>query len=339
LRSKRFTRLLAAAIAVAAVPAAAASAASAATLTGAGSTLVAPLEAEWAAGFNAQSGNSVNYAAVGSGTGLKDISAGQVDFGASDAPLSANPVSCSGCSQMPWALSAVGISFHINGLKQLRLTGNVIAEIYLGQIKNWHDRRIQKLQKKGVHLPNLPISVFWRSDGSGTTYAFANYESDVSSSFRSRIGDGVSLQWPVGSGAKGNAGMTQAVQSTNGGIAYVEIAYLIANFPRAAAIQNRAGNYEVPNLSNIASAASSVSSLPSSNEVHIVNPPKRFTSAYPISSYTYVILKNGQHNNALAKQFVQYAVTTGQAFGPRLGFVPIPKFVRNRDLSTLNGVS
>lgn len=322
----------------AAVPAASASVASAATLTGAGSTLVAPLAFEWAAAFGSQTGNTVNYSSVGSGAGLKDISAGQVGFGASDAPLSANPVTCSGCSQMPWALSAVGISFHINGMKSLRLTGPVIAQIYLGQITNWHDHRIQKLQKKGVHLPNLPITVFHRSDGSGTTYAFANYESDVSSAFKSRIGDGVSLSWPVGPGAPGNSGMTAAVKSTNGGIAYIEVSYLIANFPRAAAIQNRAGNWEVPNLSNIESAASSVSSLPSNNEIHIVNPPKRYKSAYPISSYTYVILKNGQSTNGLAKQFVHYAITSGQALGPRLGFVPIPKFVRNADMSTLNNV-
>ena len=132
--------------------------------------------------------------------------------------------------------------------------------------------------------------------------------------------------------------MTAAVKSTNGGIAYIEVSYLIANFPRAAAIQNRAGNWEVPNLTNIENAASSVSSLPSSNEIHIVNPPKRYKTAYPISSYTYVILKDGQPNNALAKQFAQYAITSGQALGPRLGFVPIPKFVRSRDLSTLNQV-
>jgi phosphate transport system substrate-binding protein len=340
LNSKWLIRVLGVGLAATAVSGVTAAAASAsATITGAGSTLVAPLEEEWASAYEAQnSSTTVNYSAVGSGAGLKDIGQKLVDFGASDAPLSSSSTPCGGCVQMPWALSATGVGFHIGGLRKLRLTGPVLAEIYLGQIKNWDSPKIQKLQKKGVHLPNLGITVFWRSDGSGDTYAFTNYLSDVSGSFRGRVGNGTSVSFPVGNGAKGNAGMVSALQGTNGSIAYVAVSYLIANWPRAAGIKNAAGNYEVPNYSNIADAAQSVKRLPSSNEVHIVDPPRHYKTAYPISTYTYVIMRSGDAANGLVKSFVEYAISSGQSLGPRLGFVPIPGFVKNADTSSLNGL-
>jgi phosphate transport system substrate-binding protein len=340
LQTKWLVRALCAALTAAILPAATAGAAGAATLNGAGSTLVAPLEQEWAAGFDsANAGTTVNYQAIGSGKGLAEIGAGQVDFGASDAPLSASTTACTGCNQMPWALSATGVGFHVNSLKKLHLTGNVLAKIYLGQITNWNDPQIQHLQKKGVHMPSLPITVFFRSDGSGDTYAFADYLSSVSSAFSSQVGRGTKVTFPTGQGAAGNAGMVAALQSTNGGIAYVAVSYLAANWPRATAIKNAAGKYITPNYANIKNAAQSVSSLPSNNEIHLVNPPRRFKSAYVISTYTYVIAKNGQSNNALLKKFIQYAITTGQSFGPRLDFVPIPGFIQSADQSTLNSVN
>ena len=339
MQTKWLVRALGAAVTAATVCAGTATAAGAATLNGAGSTLVAPLEQEWAAGFDAaNSGTTVNYQAVGSGKGLAEIGAGQVDFGGSDAPLSASTTPCNGCSQMPWALTATGVGFHINGLRHLHLTGPVLAEIYLGQITRWNDHRIQKLQKKGVHLPSLPITVFFRSDGSGDTYAFADYLSSVSGTFKSQVGRGTKVSFPTGQGANGNAGMVAALQSTNGGIAYVAVSYLAANWPRAAAIKNAAGNYVTPNYTNIQSAAQSVSALGSNNEVHLVNPPSRYKNAYVISTYTYVIAKDGQPNNGLLKNFIKYAITTGQSFGPRLDFVPLPGFVVSDDESTLNNV-
>lgn len=329
------------AVAAAAVPAATASVASAATtLQGEGSTLVAPLEAEWQAAYQS-SNSSVNfspYLSKGSGAGLKAIGAGQVDFGASDAPLSASTTACNGCHQMPWALTATGVGFHINGLRKLHLTGQTLADIYLGKITNWDDHRLQKIQAKGVHLPNLKISVFFRSDGSGDTYAFTNYLSDVSGQFKSQVGSATSVSFPVGSGATGNSGMVAALSSTNGGIAYVAVSYLATQWPRAAAIKNAAGRYETPNYSNIEDAAEDTH-LNSVNEVHIVNPPKRYKSAYVIATYTYVILKDGQKNNGLVKGFISYAIGSGQSLGPRLDFVPIPGSVRSADQHTLNGIS
>jgi phosphate transport system substrate-binding protein len=339
LRSKWLITALAGAAGAATLSVATATAASAATLSGAGSTLIAPLEQEWAAGYQASNGGtSITYAAVGSGAGLTDISRGLVDFGASDAPLSASSVACGDCVQMPWALSATGIGIHINGMRSVRLTGKVIGMIYLGKIKKWNDKRIRVLQKRGVRMPNLSITVYFRSDGSGDTYAFSDYERRVSPGFAGRIGTGTSLNWPTGVGARGNAGMVAGLQSTNGSIAYVATSYLIANWPRIAYIQNQAGNYVPPNYNNILNAAQSVSNLPGNREVHIVNPPKRFKQAFPISTYTYVVVHTSAAQAGLLKSFISYALGSGQAFGPRLGFVPIPGFVRNADLATLNSV-
>src|SRR4029077_4590032 len=163
-----------------------------ASLTGAGSTLVAPLEGAWAIDFERRYGESVTYAAVGSGAGIAKITARTVDFGASDAPLTpSQAAACNRCIQIPWALGAVGISYNIPGVRNLRLTGPVIASIYLGKITTWNNPAIAKLNK-GVKLPNLKITPAFRSDGSGTTYGFTDYMSRVSSAFRSQIGNSVS---------------------------------------------------------------------------------------------------------------------------------------------------
>ena len=316
-------------------------AASGGTLTGAGSTLVAPLEGEWGAAWGNATGNTVTYSAVGSGKGYKSIAGGTVDFGASDAPLGVyqNTPACSGCEQIPWAISAVGVSFNLGGIHKLRLTGPVIAQIYLGQITNWSDHRIAALNR-GVHLPNENISVFWRSDSSGDTYAFSRYLSDVSSSFAHTIGAGTQVSFGnVGAGAHGNSGMAAAVQSTPGAIAYVTVAYLINDHLPAAYVKNAAGKWIVPNLSAIEAAAKVVHSLAGDNSINIINPPRKAKSAYPISTYTYAIFPQAAPQGALLKSFLQYAVTQGQAFGPRLDFAPIPGFVMNRDLSVINGIS
>jgi phosphate transport system substrate-binding protein len=315
-----------------------AAAASAATLQGAGSTLVAPIEAEWAAAFDSATGNTVNYNAVGSGTGEKDIAQGLVDFGASDAPLSAYTGVPSNLVQIPWALTATGVSYHIPGISRLHLTGSLIAAIYVGQITNWDSSRIAALNK-GLHLPNLPITVFWRSDGSGDTYAFTKYESAVSPTFRSKIGDGTTVSFPVGQGRKGNTGMAQAIGSTNGGFGYVAVSYLVADNLPAVSIQNQAGRYVVPNLNAIEAAAAVVHHVPGNNEVTIVNPPRSAKNAYPISTFTYAILPTNASQGTVLKQFIGYALSGGQQFGPRLDFAPLPRDVKSAAQNTLNGIS
>jgi phosphate transport system substrate-binding protein len=315
-----------------------AASASATTLQGAGSTLVAPIEAEWAAAWGQATGNSVTYNPVGSGTGEKDIAAGQVDFGASDAPLSVYPGVPSNLVQIPWALTATGVSYHLSGIRSLRLTGPVLAAIYIGQITNWSDHRITSLNP-GVHIPNVPITVFFRSDGSGDTYAFTRYLSDVSPAFNSKVGSSTTVSFPVGQGAKGNTGMASAVQGTNGAIAYIAVSYMINASLPAIAIKNASGHYVKPNLSAIEAAAAVVHSVPANNQLTIVNPPRRAKSAYVISTYTYLFVPTNASQGALLKSFVGYALGQGQAFGPRLDFAPLPKGVRAAANRTLAGIS
>jgi phosphate transport system substrate-binding protein len=308
------------------------------TLNGAGSTLVAPLEAEWASAFANKTGNTVNYQAVGSGTGITDISQRLVDFGASDAPLNPTQASaCNNCVQIPWALSATGVGFNISGVRKLHLTGPVLAKIYLGQITNWDDPAI-KASNKGVNLPNLKITPIYRSDGSGDTYAFTNYLTDASSTWKAKVNYSTSVSFPTGVGQKGNSGVTAALQSTNGGIAYIAVSYLIAHQIPAVAIKNAAGKYEYPNLKNIESAAQTVKHVPGNNELHIVDPPKSAKIAYPISTFTYAIVPHGASQAGLLKEFIKYDLTTGQHFGAALDFAPIPKVVlsaANRAVNSL----
>ena len=309
-------------------------ASAAGSLTGAGSTLVQPLVAQW----NGNSGVNITYSGVGSGTGITDISNRTVDFGASDAPLtSAQAAACHGCVQIPWALTATGVTFHINNIHTLHLSGPVIAKIYLGQIKNWDSKSIQKLNKH-THLPNLAITPVFRSDGSGDTYAFTNYLSKVSGAWKSRVGFATTVSFPTGVGAAHNSGMTAQVEATNGSIGYVAASYLIAQHLPAAALQNAAGKYEYPNLKNIANAGSSITKVPSNNALHIVDPGKQFKLAYPLSTFTYAIVPTTDTNNSTTAALIRYAVGAGQRFGPSLDFSPIPKVVKNAALKTVKSL-
>ncbi len=320
-------RLLGVAIAAVMVMATGAANASAAGLTGAGSTLVAPLMANWINGFEIKEGIPVKYGAVGSGTGIAQITARTVDFGASDAPLTPEQAAkCNGCVQIPWALTATGVGFNIPGVKKLNLTGSILAGIYFGKITSWNDAKIQKINPKS-HLPNLPITPVFRSDGSGDTYTFTNYLSKVSKAWKNEVGYATSVGFTHGVGAKGNAGVTSTVTSTKGAIGYISASYLIAAGLGAAALKNEAGNYELPNLKNIESAASVVTKVPPSNEISITNPPKKASIAYPISTFTYAIVPHDAPQKGFLQQFINYAITIGQKYGAALDFAPLPKVV------------
>jgi phosphate transport system substrate-binding protein len=328
LRFKRLASLTCAAVCAGGISGLTSAAASAATLNGAGSTLVTPIMAEWGSAWGSSTGNNVNYQSVGSGKGESSIASGLVDFGASDAPLSVYSNVPGNLVQIPWALTATGIGYRIDGLrlrkgKNFHLTGTVLAEIYLGQITMWNDRQIKRLNP-GASIPATPITPFRRSDGSGDTYAFTRYLSDVSSSFASQIGASTTVNWPqVDKGAQGNSGLVQSVSQTNGGVAYIAVAYLI-NKLNAAGIRNAAGNYVAPNLTAIEAAAAVVHGVPPDNQLTIVNPPRRAKSAYVISTFTYVIVPRGGPQSALLKSFIGYALTGGQRFGPGLDFAPLP---------------
>jgi phosphate transport system substrate-binding protein len=295
------------------------------------------------AAFQTKTGAQVVYQSVGSGTGISDISQKLVDFGASDAPLTPSQAAAcqppSGCVTIPWALSATGVGIHINGLSTIRLTGPVLANIYLGNITNWDDPAIKKLNPH-VSLPNLTITPVYRSDGSGDTYAFTDYLSRVSGAFKNGVGNAAtSVSWPHGVGAKGNSGMVQVLTSTNGAIAYVAVGYLLQNWPKVASIKNQAGKFEVPNLKNIENAAKSVKHS-SSAGYHIVNAPRKYKIAYPISTFTYVIAPRANAPQAgLLKEWINFVLNQGQAFGPRLDFAPMPSVVRKAALAAVGQIT
>jgi phosphate transport system substrate-binding protein len=310
--------------------------AKAASLSGAGSTLVAPLETDWNTGWQSATGSSVTYSPVGSAAGITDVSQRLVDFGASDAPLTpAQETACNHCVQIPWALSATAVGFHLTGITTLKLSSKVLAAIYLGQITNWNNAQIKALNQ-GVTLPNRKITVIFRSDGSGDTYAFTQFLSAVSHTWASKYGSGTTVPFPTGVGEKGNGGVTTLLTNTNGAIAYVAASYLLGfGGLGAAAVENAAGKFEYPNLKNIASAAASVHSIPANNALPIVNPPKSAKIAYPISTFSYVIVPQNTSKKSLLTSWIAYALTTGQLFGAKLDFPPIPSIVLARAQSTL----
>lgn len=337
-RTRLLTLLIAVAGTVGGTAAVSTATASAAGLTGAGSTLVAPLMGNWIANFEIKEGIPVKYAAVGSGTGIAQITARTVDFGASDAPLTPEQAAaCNGCVQVPWALSATGVGFNIPGVKKLNLTGSILAGIYFGKITKWNDPKIKKINPK-AHLPGLTITPVFRSDGSGDTYAFTNYLSKVSTAWKNEVGYATTVGFTSGIGAKGNSGVTATVVKTPGAIGYISAYYLIAAGVHAAAIQNKAGKYTLPNIPNIASAASSVKKLGASNAISITDPPKKDTIAYPISTFTYGIIPHNAPQKGFLQQFAKYCLTIGQKYGAALDFAPLPKVVQQAGLNAVAGL-
>jgi phosphate transport system substrate-binding protein len=333
LHRKRLVGLIAAALAVS-MSVATAIAVAAGSLTGAGSTLIAPLMAHWQTDFQQRTGISVSYGAVGSGAGIVDISSRTVNFGASDAPMTpAQAAACHGCTEIPWALTATAIGYRLDGVKgAVKLSGPVLAKIYLDQITNWDDPAIKKLNKH-TSLPNLGITPVFRSDGSGDTYVITDFLSRVSPAFRSRVGNATAVSFPAGVGAAKNSGVAAKIAGVNGTVGYVAASYLITTQGiGVAALQNAAGNFEYPNLPNITAAAKSVSRVPSNNELHIVNPPSTYAAAYPMSTFTYAIVPNTSSTSSEMAQFIKYATSTGQSFGPALDFAALPKVVHNAAL-------
>jgi phosphate transport system substrate-binding protein len=339
LHLKKLTCLAVVALATSATAVFAATAQAAGTLTGAGSSLVAPLEAEWANAFGNATGTTVTYNPAGSGTGIKDISSRLVDFGASDAPLNPTQAAgCGGCLQIPWALSATGVGFHINGVRTLKLSGAVLVNIYEGHITNWDSPAIARLNK-GERLPNLKITPVYRLDGSGDTYAFTQYLSAISSGWAHSVGYGTSVSFPAGGvGGQKNAGVTAILESTNGAIAYVAVSYLIAHSLPAAAIRNAAGKFEYPNLREIENAAQTVKHVPASNALSIVDPPKKAKIAYPISTFTYAIVPGNAPQGSLLQQWLGYCLGAGQRFGNSLDFASLPKIVKAAGEATLANI-
>ncbi len=332
---KRLAGFTVAAIAATAMSSVATASAGAAELTGAGSTLVKPLIEKWKTPFESKTGIKVNYGAGGSAKGISEITARTVTFGASDAPLTPTQAAeCKGCVEIPWALTATSVGFHLEGVESLKLTGPVLVEIFDGSITNWDSPKIDKLNP-GESFPNLAITVVHRSDGSGDTYAFTNYLSKVSPFWKKTYGFSTEFRASVGVGAKGNAGVAAVLNSTNGSIGYASASYLIENGLKGAAIQNAAGKFKNASLKAIEAAAATITKVPPNNELHIVDPPKSAKEAYPISTFTYVIVPKATTAKAELAQWIEYAIGEGQEFGPPKDFAPLPKVVLKADRATL----
>jgi phosphate transport system substrate-binding protein len=315
------------------------SAKKAGVLSGAGATFPFPLISQWQKDYESKTGTKINYNPIGSGGGIAAITARTVDFGASDAPLTPDQfASCKGCVQIPWVLSATSVLYNLPGVaNNLRLTGPIVANIYLGHITQWNDSRIAKINP-GVNLPSTKITVVWRSDGSGTTYNFTDYLSSVSPEFKSKVGNSTQVNFPVGVGGRGSSGVAGVVKNTAGGIGYADIAYALANHIQFARILNRDGKFVTPGLRAIAAAGSLVKRVPANNEMHIVNPPRGNPLAYPICTFSYVLLPLKTDKAPELRKFVFYALTQGQKLGPKLLFVPIPKVVLVSSEKTLKKV-
>ena len=298
-----------------------------------------PLISQWQKDYESKTGVQINYNPIGSGGGIAAITARTVDFGASDAPLTPDQfAACKGCVQIPWVLSATSVIYNLPGVpNNLKLTGPIIANIYLGNINQWDNAAIKKINP-GVNLPSTKITPVWRSDGSGTTYNFTDYLSAVSPQAKSKIGNSTQVNWPVGVGGRGSSGLAGVVKNTTGGIGYVDIAYALANKIQFARVLNRAGKYVTPGLRGITAAGKQVTKVPPSNEMHIVNPTKGDPLAYPICTFSYVLLPMNSSKAAELRKFVFYALTAGQKLGPKLLFVPIPKPVLVASEKTLKRV-
>jgi phosphate transport system substrate-binding protein len=338
------------------------------TLTGAGSTLVQPFVQDvFAPDFQSKDGVSVTYGGVGSGAGITDISSKTVDFGASDAPLtSAQEATCTGCVEYPWALAATGLSYNLSGVAHLNLSGAVIAEIFLGTITTWNDPAIAALNK-GETLPNEKITPVWRSDGSGDTYVFTTYLSKVSPAWASKVGAGTTVSFPVGTGGHGNSGVAAVVASTPGAIGNNSWFYIRQAGLKAVAVENSAGNFVYPYEPYLVDAGDLLKTVPSlntlssstatsiANDLSLVDPPyskpkkgakptkvqAEESAAYPLATFTYVIVRPDDGNLTTLKQFITFAISPAEqakGIGGKLQFAPLPAAIVAADTKGVNAL-
>jgi phosphate transport system substrate-binding protein len=347
----RITLALAAAALLAALAVTSAGAAgakqSSGSLSGAGSSLVAPaVQGVWGPAYQSAKGVAINYSPVGSGTGIKYISNRSVDFGASDAPMTKTQSDgCNGCVQIPWALTATDPVFNVQGITsgKLHLTGLVIAKIYLGEITRWNDPAIKALNKN-LSLPNEKITVVHRSDGSGDTYVFTNYLSKVSKEWKHKVNYATSVSWPVGEGGAKNAGVAELVKTTPGAIGYISDFYALQNKIPVAQVKNTAGRWVFPRINTIEAAAQLVKSkkIPKNNAISITDPPKskKYINAWPLSTFTYVIVPVKTAKAAPLKTFISWALQPAQQKAIQKDvFAPMPQVVIKAAKKTLKKIS
>jgi phosphate transport system substrate-binding protein len=300
-------------------------------LTGAGATFPYPIYSKWISDYSAKAGIKINYQAIGSGGGIRQLQEGTVDFGASDAPMTDEEMAKAKGGpilHIPTVLGAVVLTYNLPGLTQpLNLSGEVIADIFLGKITKWNDSRIVSLNA-GATLSARDIIVVHRSEGSGTTYIFSEYLTAVSPAWAAGPGKGKELKWPVGLGGRGNDGVSGQVKQTPGTLGYVELAYANQNKLAVAKVRNAAGQFIAPAIASItAAAAGAVEKLPPTTDyrVSIVNAPG--ADAYPISSFTWLLVYQRQADATKGKKlvdFMKWALTEGEGSAAALDYAPLP---------------
>ncbi len=298
-------------------------------VTGAGATFPAPLYAKWADAYNKVSGARINYQSVGSGAGLKQIRAKTVDFGASDMPLKDDELAKDGMVQFPTVIGGVVPVVNIPGIQagQIKLTGQVLGDIYLGKVAKWNDAAITSLNP-GVSLPDAAISVVRRADGSGTSFIFTNYLSKVNAEWKSKVGEGTAVNWPTGAGGKGNEGVSSYVQRLPNSIGYVEYAYAKQNKMAHVLLKNAAGNFVAPDDLNFKAAAAGADWSKSFYQVLTEQPGK---DSWPLTGATFIMMHKAQDKpaqGAATLKFFDWAYSNGDKMATELEYVPLPDAVK-----------
>jgi len=298
----------------------------AAQITGAGATFPAPIYAKWADAYQKATHNQINYQSIGSGGGIKQITAKTVDFGASDKPLKPDVLAKDGLVQFPTVIGGEVLVYNLPGIPsgKMRLTPTVLADIYLGKITQWNDPALAALNPR-LHLPHKPIAVVRRADGSGTTFIFTNYLSKVSPEWREKVGEGTAVQWPVGLGGKGNEGVAAFVQRIPGAIGYVEFAYVSQNKMRYLLLQNADGNYPMPGNASFKAAAARADWTRSAFYEILTNEPGK--DSWPITGATFILMHKVQdrpEQGAQALKFFDWAYQHGDKMAEDLHYVSLP---------------
>jgi phosphate transport system substrate-binding protein len=294
-------------------------------VTGAGATFPAPVYAKWADAYHKSTGFKINYQSVGSGAGIKQITAKTVDFGASDMPLKDEDLAKDGLLQFPTVIGGVVPVVNIKGIQpgQLKLTGQVLGDIYLGKITKWNDPAIAALNA-GVSLPDATIAPVRRADGSGTTFIFTNYLSKVNADWKAKVGEGTAVNWPTGAGGKGNEGVSSYVQRLPNSIGYVEYAYAKQNKMAYVQLKNKDGNFVAPSDTAFKAAAAGAEWTKSFHQILTEQPGK---DAWPISGATFILMHKVQDKPEQAKgtlKFFEWAYANGDKMADDLDYVPLP---------------
>jgi len=302
----------------------------AADITGAGATFPYPLYAKWAEAYKNETGIGVNYQSIGSGGGISQIKSKTIDFGASDMPLEPEELEKAGLVQFPTVIGGVIPVVNLEGVKpgEIKLSGRVLADIYLGKITKWNNPEIVNLNE-GVKLPDKHISVVHRSDASGSTFTFSNYLSKVSPEWKQAVGTGVSVSWPAGMGGKGNEGVAAYIQNFSGSIGYVEYAYVLQNNMTYTMMQNREGQFVKPDAKNFQAAAADAD-WANSKDFYIVLTDQPGKDTWPISGATFILMHKVQKDPKTAKHILDFftcAYQSGGKLANELGYIPMPASV------------